>query len=378
MIKKILVIPNSYKECADSVEISKIISEKLSEKSLFKIILKPLTDGGDGFLNVCKSIFKTEPLQLSIKNDLDGIEKEYTFQIDHLRKNVFIESAELFGLKLFDESQLNPLNQNSEVLGKIIAKLSDEVNCKKLDVKTILIGIGGTATIDFGIGACSQLGLSLFGKQMDQLLPAPQNFSMVTWLKFTKPELPFGLKCIVDVDTPLVGEPGAIEIYGHQKGATENDLKIIKSGIKNIFNLIANDENFVISEKLNGAGGGLAAGLNIFLDAEIIRAEDFIKNNILTDLNLNEIDAVITGEGSFDDQSFEGKGAGIILKIFAERNIPIFLLNGSTNLKTNIKLPENIFVVNLIDFFGSRKESIKKYRAGIAEAAQIVINNLSK
>ena len=118
----ILVAPNSFKECADSVEISKIICEKLQTNSSFKIISKPLSDGGDGFLNVCKLIFQTEPLIIKIVNDLDSSVKEYTVQIDHRNKNVFIESAELFGLKLLDKSQRNPLNQNSKVLGKILTK----------------------------------------------------------------------------------------------------------------------------------------------------------------------------------------------------------------------------------------------------------------
>jgi glycerate kinase len=182
----------------------------------------------------------------------------------------------------------------------------------------------------------------------------------------------------VDVDTDLIAEPGAIEIYGKQKGASDDDLKIIKSGIKNIINLISADNKLIVPQKLNGAGGGLAAGLNIFLGAEIIPAEDFIKNDILKDIILNEIDAVITGEGSFDYQSFEGKGARIILKLFAEKNIPIILINGSTNLPPKIKLPENVFTINLIDLFESKEESIKNYQAGIAQATQIAVNYLIK
>ena len=131
-------------------------------------------------------------------------------------------------------------------------------------------------------------------------------------------------------------------------------------------------------QNINGAGGGLASGLNIFLDAEIIRAEDFIKNDILRDINLNDLDAVITGEGSFDSQSFEGKGSGIILKIFAEKNIPIFLINGSTNIPPNIILPENVFIINLTDLFHSKDESIKNYSAGIRKASQIILNHLNK
>ena len=176
----------------------------------------------------------------------------------------------------------------------------------------------------------------------------------------------------------MIGEPGAIEIYGKQKGASENDLKIIKSGIINILNLISADKNFIVPKKLNGAGGGLAAGMNIFLSAEIILSVDFIKDDILKDINLNKIDAVITGEGSFDYQSFEGKGSGIMLKLFANKNIPIFLINGSTNLPDNYELPENVFVINLIDFFESKEESVRNYKEGITKATQIVLNHLNK
>ena len=91
-----------------------------------------------------------------------------------------------------------------------------------------------------------------------------------------------------------------------------------------------------------------------------------------------ELDAVITGEGSFDFQSFEGKGSGIILKIFAEKNIPIFLINGITTIPQNIKLPENVFIINLIDLFNSKEESIKNYSAGITKATQIILNHLNK
>ncbi|MDP2365562.1 MAG: glycerate kinase, partial [Ignavibacteria bacterium] len=353
------------------------ICEKLVAKSLFKIMSKPLSDGGDGFLNVCKSIFKTEPLQLSIKNDLDSIENEYTVQFDSVSKNVFIESAELFGLKLLSKSQRDPLDQNSELLGKIIARLADDVNFKNLDVQTIWIGVGGTATIDFGIGACSQLGLGFYDGNCKSIIPIPKNFNQIKKIEFNKPKLPFKIKCVVDVKTELIGEPGAIEIYGTQKGASENDLRFIKKGIENILTIVSNNEILNIPEKINGAGGGLAAGLNIFFNSEIIPAEKFITEYLLHNINLDEIDAVITGEGSFDYQSFEGKGLGVILNLFKDKSIPIFLVNGSTNLPDHKKLPKNITIINTIDFFNSSEESIKYFQTGIEKATEIVVNQLN-
>lgn len=374
---KILVAPNSYKECADSFEISKIICESLSEINSLKVISRPLSDGGDGFLSVIKNIYDVNETKIVVSDEFNQ-KKIYKILIDNKTDTAYLESAAVIGLKCIEEKNRKPLLLNSALIGKIIKKLTMEVNNSKIKIKNLIIGIGGTATIDFGIGACTQLGLSLMDSMQNQITPFPKYFNLVSSIQFVKPDFPFNLKCIVDVNTELIGEPGAIEIYGKQKGAAEIDLKIIKGGIKNILDIVTANKNFTIPQKLNGAGGGLASGLNIFLNAEIIYAEDFITKDLLYDLIINEIDAVITGEGNFDYQSFEGKGAGIILKMFAEKNIPIFLINGSTNLMEGIHLPENVSLINLIDFFDSKEESIKKYKAGIAKAVQIVLNHLNK
>jgi glycerate kinase len=373
----ILVAPNSFKECADSVEIAEIINSLIVKNTLHKVVSRPISDGGDGFLSVIKNILNVVQTEISIKDQNNKV-KNYKILIDKKTETAYLESASVIGLKCIEKNPRTPLSLNSDIIGKIISQLSIKLNQAKLNVKNLVVGIGGTATIDFGIGTCSQLGLSLFDKEGNQLTPVPQNFDSVASFKFLKPDLPFNLKCIVDVETELIGEPGAIEIYGKQKGASENDLKIIKNGIINILDLISADKNFIVPKKLNGAGGGLAAGLNIFLGAEIILSLDFIKDDILKDINLNEIDAVITGEGSFDYQSFEGKGSGIILKLFAKKNIPIFLINGSTNLPENYELSENVFVINLIDFFESKEESVRNYQEGITNATQIVLNHLNK
>lgn len=373
----ILIAPNSFKECADSIEISEILSKSLSTHSDFRVVQKPLSDGGDGFLSVLKNIFNTSEFDINVEDNFNH-PQNYKLIIDKNAETGYLESASIIGLKCFDEKNRKPLILNSAVLGKVIKQISIEVQQAKYKIKTLIIGIGGTATIDFGIGACTQLGLNLFDGKEKELIPFPKNFYQIEKLKLDKIETPFNIKCIVDVDTELIGEPGAIEIYGEQKGATQKDLIIIKTGIEKILNLISADKNFALPKKINGAGGGLAAGLNIFLDAEIIRAEDFIINTLLKDFDLNEIDAVVTGEGSFDFQSFEGKGAGIILKLFSQKNIPIFLINGSTNLSSYIKLPDKVQIINLVDFFDSKELSIKNYRAGLNKAAQIVLNHLSK
>ena len=374
----ILVAPNSFKECADSVSISEIINSVLLSQSGFNIKLKPLSDGGDGFLSSYKYMSKIKSLTYSIKDNYRDNLNEYMVLWDENSNTIWIESAELFGLKVIPENELNPLNINSEGLGKLLLMINEDVLNKKIDVKEVFLGVGGTAIIDFGLGVCSQLGLELYDKLGNELAPIPKNFMEVVSYSFRKKELAFKIKCIIDVGTELLGSPGAIEIYGKQKGASEEDLILIKSGIKNVIKLFSKDNDFFNKSKLNGAGGGLAAGLNLFFDAEIIPAENFIKQYILNDLDINKIDAVITGEGSLDFQSFEGKGVGVILKMFRDKNIPIFIICGSANLPETIKLPENVFIITLTSFFKDKKESIDNFQSGLVKATELVKNQLMK
>jgi glycerate kinase len=373
----ILIAPNSFKECSDSVLIAKILRQKLSDKSDYNLIVKPLSDGGDGFLSIYESIYKVKSLSYYMKNSYNNELKEYRVLLNEKSKTIWIESAELFGLKVVIKSMLNPLKINSEVLGKLLLLIQKDVINNKIEVIEVFIGIGGTSTIDFGLGACSQLGLKLFDRNDKLLNPIPENYNKVKSYSFKNPKFSFKIKCIIDVDTNLFGKPGSIEIYGKQKGASDSDLILIKKGIKNIVNLISKVTEIIEPEKLNGAGGGLAAALNLFLGAELIRAEDFIKDYILKDIDTNNIEVVITGEGNLDFQSFEGKGVGVILNLFKYKNIPIFIICGSTSISENVHLSKNVSVISLMSFFKDKKESISKFEFGLAKAIEIIRNQLN-
>jgi glycerate kinase len=374
----ILLAPNSFKECASSVSITELLKLNLAKRKGVKFIEKPLSDGGDGFLSIYKFLYDVKPLIYLVKDNYGNYINKYEVLYNKDSRTIWIESANLFGLKSILKSNLNPLLLNSEVLGKLILMVNEDVLAKRLSVKSIYIGIGGTASIDFGMGACSQLGLELLDETGKKIDPLPKNFINVSSFTFNNHKLNFSIKCVVDVDTNLIGNPGAIEIYGKQKGANENDIKKLKSGIQNIIHLIQKQNKSLKVEQINGAGGGLAGGLNIFLNAEIIPAKDFITDFILKDVDPDKIDAIITGEGKLDYQTFEGKGVGVILELFKNKNIPIFIICGSADIPSNMKLPKNVFIINLIDMFNDLEESIKNYKIGIEKACAQIIKQLNK
>lgn len=372
----ILLAPNSFKECADSVKIAKILAQNFSDEKSYNLIIKPLTDGGDGFLSVCNSLIEEKAITYFIYDNYRKQLNKYNVIYDRKRETIFIESAELFGMKLLKKEELNPLVLNSEILGKLLLRIIAESNSGNLIVRTVNIGVGGTATVDFGIGACSQLGLTLLDEKANVINPIPENFIKIRSFEFNKIELPFTINFIVDVETPLLGNPGAIEIYGEQKGATSNDLKLIKSGIINLIELFSKSSQKKITTDFNGAGGGLASGISLFYDVEIINAKEFIQKNILNDIEPQKIDAIITGEGKFDIQSFEGKGIGVLLNKFRDHEIPIFIICGIAELQNQITLSKNIKLIELQKFFSDKDDSIKNFHLGLSKASALIKSEL--
>ncbi|HSL87711.1 MAG TPA: glycerate kinase, partial [Ignavibacteriaceae bacterium] len=180
-----------------------------------------------------------------------------------------------------------------------------------------------------------------------------------------------------DVKTPLFGKNNAIEMYSKQKGANQNHIKELVSGFTNIYNLLLNNNLIHSDRQLNGAGGGLSAGLEVFFHAKIISSEVFIEEILLSDIEKSSIDAVITGEGAFDEQSLQNKGAHIIIEKFREYNKPIFLICGTIEKSIAGNLPPMVKVIQLIDFFSSKDESIKYYKTGLQNAAKVIINHLN-
>jgi glycerate 2-kinase len=375
--KTLLLAPNSFKECADSVEITRILSSELENSVNWQIIEKPLSDGGDGFLQVCESLFQGNRLNYLIKNLYDEQIKPVDVVYSKENKLVIIESAEVLGLKRIPDEFRNPMLFNSKGLGELFHFIKNDVSSEKIDVEKVIIGVGGTATVDFGLGAASVFGLKLLDNDNNKLEVIPANYLKIKEIVYSKPDLPFDLEVVADVKTPLFGNNNAIEIYSKQKGANQNHITELVSGFTNIYNLLLNNKLIHSDRQLNGSGGGLAAGLEVLFGAEIISSEVFIDEILLSDIDKSSIDAVVTGEGAFDEQSLQDKGAHIIIEKFREYNKPIFLICGTIEKSISDNLPSMVKVIQLIDFFNSEEDSIKYYETGLQKAAKEIINQLN-
>lgn len=374
---KILIAPNSFKESLSSVQIAKVLSEEFN-KLKCEIIILPMSDGGDGFIDVIDFIESGDCRSYSFQNEFAGLTLKNRILINETSKELFIESASVIGLQKLPLSFRKPMQLNSYALGKLIKKIIEAKNKFQLaEFSKIIIGVGGTATIDFGLGAAEALGVIFLDKNGRRIKPIPEQFFQID--DFILPDLSdeffkqLHIKCVADVETPLLGFNSAIDLYGPQKGASSGELKKVKKGIEHIVDIMLKKNLVNDIAELNGAGGGIASGLKIFFNAEIITANKFITENLFSRFDLTEIDYLITGEGKFDVQSFEGKATVELIKNFSDKVKKIFLISGKVEENVKSLLPKNVIYFQLLDIFRNKREAIEKADEGLKVIAQKII-----
>lgn len=364
---KVLIAPNSFKECTDSVEITALFKASFNNyipdaiKPKIDFTYKPITDGGDGFLEVCKYNFGLETLHFEISYPYSN--EKFFCPTGYLaeKKILYVESAEILGLKKIPSEFRKPMILSSKGMGELLLQLIDGVESGFFDIEKVIIGIGGTGTNDLGIGMMEPFGLELYDNLDNKLDILPKNFGLVKKIVVPEVQLPFKLEIVLDIENPLLGEKGACKAYAHQKGATEEEIDEMEKGFENILRELELEENFI--SNLHGAGGGLAAAFKIFFNAEEIFAYDFIKNSLGVISENSNYDLVVTGEGKYDFQSHMNKGAMIITNYFAQKNIPVYFICGVT--EGDLPEDDNIHMIELSEYFDSTEESIKNIDKGI-------------
>ncbi len=375
---KILIAPNSFKECADSVEISELIKTSLFRllpneiKSKIDFSLNPISDGGDGFISVCQRVFGAELLHFEISTPYN--DDKFFCPVGYFQdsKTLFVESAEIFGLKIIPDEFRNPIQLSSKGLGELLLQLYDSVENGIMDIEKVIIGIGGTGINDFGMGMMEIFGLEFYDRNDNSLDVLPKNFLRVEKIVVPEVNFPFHIEMIIDVENPLLGINGASLTFAEQKGATDEEAKQMEKGFLHLLDELEIDE--VTQEGLSGAGGGIAAALKLFFNAEETFADKFIREELKIRPENSNVDMIITGEGKLDTQTLMNKGAFIVVNEFAKQNVPIHFLCGVSEGD----LPEikNMKVLEIAEYFDSPEDSIKKIDQGIDLACRRISKDI--
>jgi glycerate 2-kinase len=379
MSKRILIAPNSFKECADSVTIAELIRDNLADISDAELIVKPISDGGDGFLTVCKFYFGGVIRNYSILKAYEDVAFECPVLYCEKRKELYIESAEVLGFNAVPMFYRNPLKLSSKGLGQLLKQIETDVRDSKINVKKVYLGVGGTATIDMGMGMMSELGLKLFDSDGGALAVLPENYKLVQNFEFKPVQFSFELMTVVDVTNPIFGTQGGVRVFGTQKQADEKKILQLEEGFYHLLKLFENKGLQFSLNTLSGAGGGIPAAIQIFLNTEMLSSSEFIEYHLgmhkFSDLDL--VDYLITGEGAYDHQSGFGKGIGVLIHMFRSGVKQIFLVCGKISSDSAGKLPKYVYPIEIAKYFDYEHESIIKYKEGIQKACSEIIKQIN-
>jgi glycerate kinase len=324
---KVLIAIDSFKGCASSNELAQHIKKGiLKVYSDTKIEVCPIADGGEGTVEALSAIDGARLVTSSCKDPLgNDIKATYTI----LENNVgVIEMASASGLPLVPNDKRDPRITSTYGTGDLIR------DAIKKGVREFVIGLGGSATNDAGLGMLRALGFRFYDDCDNQITLAKDLGKIVRFDKFKSinklNECKFMIAC--DVNNPLYGENGATHVYAKQKGADEAMILELDEQLRLFSKVVLKDgQKDLASFPGSGAAGGLGFGFLAFLNAELKSGIDIVLDKVKFKEQVKDANFVITGEGKIDRQSSMGKVISGIGKICQENKIPCIALAGDSS-----------------------------------------------
>lgn len=325
---KIVIALDSFKGSMSANEACEIVSAAIKSKyPMVQTILKPMADGGEGTAKAMITARAGKWIKRKVMGPLSEIEVEAGFAWFEKEKEAVVEMAAASGIELLKKEQLNPLKTTTYGTGQLI-KAACEYGAQK-----ILLAVGGSATVDCGVGAATALGWKfLDSNNMSIRFGGGELNKTVSIVKPQNLKLP-EIEVLCDVNNPLCGEKGAARIFGPQKGATPEMVELLEKGLSHIADKIKKRMGKDIKNMPGaGAAGGLSAGAVAFMDAKLVSGVETIIKEIELEKSMFDADWVITGEGSFDHQSLNGKVVSGIINIAKKTNTKVAVIAGGVSL----------------------------------------------
>ena len=323
---KIVFAPDSFKGTMSSLQVIQILERAASSHfSDLQVVKVPIADGGEGTVEALITAMGGEYRYAQVTGPLEGMSVKAMYGVSK-NGTAIIEMAQASGLPLLDENQRNPLLTTTYGTGELIRVALDE------GIREFIIGIGGSATNDGGMGMAQALGIAFLDGEGRNVGFGGQYLSEVRQIVMDglDPRIRESkITVICDVSNPLTGPQGATYVYGPQKGATKEMLEILEKGMKNYAGVIQRQMG-IDMDSIPGAGaaGGLGAALTGLLGAVLKPGIEAVLEFTDFDSLLDGVNLVVTGEGRIDEQSVFGKVPVGVAKRCKGKNIPVVAISG--------------------------------------------------
>jgi glycerate kinase len=323
---RIVVAPDSFKDCLTAHAVAEAISVGLRRAlPSASVDLVPMADGGQGTVAAVLASTGGERRTARVTGPL-GQPVEATFALLQNRRLGLMEMASASGLELVPSGRRDPMKTTTLGTGELMRAVLDS------GVERLLIGIGGSATNDGGIGMAQALGYRILDAQGRDVPPGGEGLLKVATIDPTHRDprlgkIPIDVAC--DVTNPLTGPDGASAVYGPQKGANPAMVESLDQGLAKLATLVERDLGCSMDAPGAGAAGGLGGGLVAFASARLRRGVDIVIDAVGLRERLRDADLCVTGEGRMDEQSSFGKTASGVAETARSMGVPVVALVGS-------------------------------------------------
>jgi glycerate kinase len=375
----LLIAPNAFKNSLSAAEVAEAIRRGLDRSRLKGTRLPyssecfPVGDGGDGTGDLLIERLGGHRVAAEVRDPIGRMIKTY-WGLAEDGTTAVIEMANASGLRLLDRHELDPLKADSAGTGDLIRAALDQdqrwLPNKKL--RRIIVGMGGSATVDGGTGILQSLGVRFLNSDGQPLLDLPGGLIDLASIDRSglDPRLAMiELIVLCDVNNPLTGPQGAAAVFGPQKGASPRDVQQLDAGLTQLAKVIYRQAGIGLSSlPRSGTAGGAAAGLHGLLSARLTNGIDYFLDITGFDAALDRSDWVITGEGSIDEQTLQGKGPFGVARRAKKKGIPVIGLAG--------RLPAEI-TPGLKEYFDMLLP-ISAEKLELAEALRLTAVNLER
>ncbi len=325
---KIVIAPDSFKGSLSAEGVCEAVKQGIFTVCAdAEVISIPIADGGEGMLDVILKSVKATSYTLEVAGPYGKkVNAKYAITEDG---TAIIEMAQAAGLTLAEENEKNPAISSTSGVGELIKNALDK------GVKKIVLGLGGSATNDGGVGAAAELGAIFLDESGNTLQANGENMAKLAKVNLEnldKRLFETEILMACDVQNPFTGETGATYIYGPQKGVTQQMVEGLDSAMKNLAKVMkeCTGEDFE-NHKGAGAAGGLGYGILAFMGGKFSSGIETVLDICDFDSKIVGADLVITGEGKIDGQSAFGKVLYGIGNRAKAQNVPVIALGGAVD-----------------------------------------------
>jgi glycerate 2-kinase len=329
----ILIAANAMKDSLSVEQVAACVVDGLGQSGLgatTNTLL--LADGGNGTLAAFTAL-GAQTITCTVDDPLGRPVQAAYGLMGH---TAIIEMALASGLELLADDERDPLVASTYGTGQLIDY------ALKAGAKKIIIGLGGSATVDGGIGMLGALGVRFYDADGRVLPPIPASLAQVHRMDDVRETVEIIIAA--DVDNPLLGDNGAAAVFGPQKGAKADDIPLLETRLGHFFAVVAKQTGVDVRDIAgSGAAGALGAGLMAFFGASMRSGVDLILDYADFDAQRAQADLVITTEGRIDTQTLQGKGPiGIARRA---RGVPVVVLTGGLAVDEAKLRPQGIHAV---------------------------------